>query len=263
MDHKELPAVLCDVNWSGDVEAIPRDPEVYRRSAPGVRGDEPDEIPGTNLRLCPHVVEPQPSHVGLAFLGFAHPRHHLQGMVGAPGDRLNHPCVERASLSLDPRKALRLSLALLLRIYRRSLVAGSRSDRCSGSRSDRCGGSRSDRRGGSGLLPFVGDCELLRLRVRLKVKVLKVVIALKLGRSLVFGNLGRWFHVLPGPLPGLRLHRDGRAIDIVASNRHTRDGFAVRNVFLDVPEQLQDVPVAFDVAQPDSRTRRRYGLPSQ
>ena len=55
----------------------------------------------------------------------------------------------------------------------------------------------------------------------------------------------------------------GRAIDIVASNRHTRDGFAVRNVFLDVPEQLQDVPVAFDVAQPDSRTRRRDGLPSQ
>ena len=54
-----------------------------------------------------------------------------------------------------------------------------------------------------------------------------------------------------------------RAIDIVASNRHTRDGFAVRNVFLDVPEQLQDVPVPFDVAQPDSRTRRRDGLPSQ
>ena len=134
-------------------------------------------------------------------------------------------------------------------------MAGSRSDRCSGSRSDRCSGG--------GLLPFVGDCELLRLRVRLEVKVVKVVIALKLGRSLVFGNLGRWFHVLPRPLPGLRLHRDGRAIDIVASNRHTRDGFAVRNVFLDVPEQLQDVPVPFDVAQPDSRTRRRDGLPSQ
>mmetsp|Transcript_1328 Transcript_1328/g.5187 ORF Transcript_1328/g.5187 Transcript_1328/m.5187 type:complete len:248 (+) Transcript_1328:1657-2400(+) len=247
MDHKELAAVLCNVNGSGDVEAIPRDPEVYRRSAPGVRGDEPDEIPGTNLRLCPHVVESHCSHVGLAFLGFAHPRHHLQGMVGAPGDRLNHPRVERASLCLDPRQALQLSLALLLHIYRRSLVAG----------------SRSNRRSGSCLLPFVGDCELLRLRVRLKVKVVKVVIALKLGRSLVFGNLGRWFHVLPPPLPGLRLHRDGRAIDIVASNRHTRDGFAVRNVFLDVPEQLQDVPVPFDVAQPDSRTRRRDGLPSQ
>ena len=176
-------------------------------------------------------------------------------MVGGPGDRLNHPRVERASLCLDPRQALQLSLALLLRIYRRSLVADSRSDRRSG--------SRSDRRSGSCLLPFVGDCELLRLRVRLKVKVVKVVIALKLGRSIVFGNLGRWFHVLPPPLPGLRLHRDGRAIDIVASNRHTRDGFAVRNVFLDVPEQLQDVPVPFDVAQPDSRTRRRDGLPSQ
>ena len=234
MDHEELTAVLRHVDGSGDVEALPGIPEVYRRSAPGVGGDEPDEIPGTDLGFRPHVVEPQCTHVGLALLGFAHLRHHLEVMVGGPSDRFNLPRVESASLRLDARQALQLSLALLLSVLRTDLVAGGES-----------------RRSGSGsLLPFVGDGELLRLSKRLEVKVVKVVVALKLSRFALFGslglwlrnfgrwfrNLGRWFWNLPSPLLWLCLLRDTRSIGVIPSNRHTRDGFAVRYVILDVPQ---------------------------